>query len=81
MFFVFKSDANCRGSISYEKIQKYHFYSDMRECFISPMGILFKISHREYYYISFGSIQASKEEVIAFLKLNFHQKIRIRTEK
>jgi hypothetical protein len=60
-------------SIAYEGVTKQHRYQDMRSCWISDTGILFKVSFEEYYYISFRSLSSNvaPTEIIAFLKGKF----------
>ena len=59
--------------ITYDEEFKTHKYIDMKECLISETGILFKISLREYYYISFIIMdnKIKQKELIDFLKEKF----------
>jgi hypothetical protein len=67
--------------ISFDDVNIYHKYQNIRECLISDTGLLFKISYTEYYYISFRFIESkySKLELISFIKNRFDkQRIKIK---
>ena len=68
--------------IKYDKESKSHKFVDMRECLISGTGVLFKVSHSEYYYISYKSMAGDKQkkELISNLHNRFPSK-KIKTRK
>ena len=69
------SDDNLK--VSFDEESKTHQLDSMRACLISETGILFKISRREYYYISFKSLESdlTKLDLISHLKSQFKEGI------
>ncbi|MCX2743784.1 hypothetical protein OO013_07905 [Mangrovivirga sp. M17] len=68
-------------TVSYDDESKVHEFKDMRQCLISDSGILFKISYKEYYYISYSSLgdELKVKDLINNLKTGFDEdKIKVK---